>query len=163
MIFKGILKKRPTWLKAVIFIAALYMTFLEFKGHMWGYIPLTILVMLACFFDKDQIISEEGVDIEYHLFNRFVKHNYWRWDEITTLHTDYSKAPPKVMLHIGKDIVTRSFIMERDDCQEAIKLARKMNPKIYIENLTEEEQKKREEEIRMRQRARKNQQRHKKR
>lgn len=162
MKFKGILKKRATWLKVVIFVAATYMLYLEFKTHQWGYIPLTILVMLACFFDKEQIISEEGVDIEYHLFNRFTKHNYWRWDEITTLHTDYIKAAPKVMLHIGKDIVTRSFIMENADCQGAVALARKMNPKIYIENMTEEEQRKRDEEIRMRQRARKNQKRHKK-
>ena len=151
----GILKKRAKWLTTVIFIAAAYMVILEIRTHQWGYIPLTILVMVACFFDKEQIISEEGVDIEYHLFNKYIKHNYWRWDEITTLHTDYSKAAPKVMLHIGKDITTRSFVMEKDDCQEAIKLARRMNSGIYIENLTEEEQREREEAIRMRQRARK--------
>lgn len=163
MVFKGILKKRPMWLNTVLFLAVAYMLVLEFRTHQWGYIPLTILVMLACFFEKDQIISEEGIDIEYRLFKKYIRHNYWRWDEITTLHTDYKKAPPKVMLHIGKDIVTRSFVMERDDCQGAIELARKMNPSIYIENLTEEEQRKREEEILMRKRARKNQMRHKKR
>ena len=120
--------------------------------------------MVACFFKKEHVISEEGVDIKYMLFG-FTMHNYWKWDEITTLHTDYKKAKPNVMLHIGKDIVVRSFVMEKDDCQGAIALARRMNPGIYIENPTEEEQMKREEEILHRQkvlRAQKAEQRRKK-
>lgn len=162
MKFKGILSKRKTWVKVVIFIAALYMIYLEIKTHQWGYVPLTIFVLLACFFDKDQIISEEGVDIEYHLFNKFTRHNYWRWNEITTLHTDHQKAAPNVMLHIGKDIVTRSFVMSPWDCQGAVDLARKMNPNIYIENPTAEEEEQKRRQIIERKNARRRQQKAKK-
>lgn len=147
MKYKGILPKRKTWVKAAIFIAACYLLYREILAEQWIYLPLMILVMLACFFEREQVISEEGVDIEYILFNRFIRHNYWRWNEITTLHTDYRKARPNVMLHIGKDIATRSYIMKPSDCQAALEIAAQMNENIYIENLTEEEQQKKDQEI----------------
>lgn len=150
MKYKGILPERKTWVKVVIFILAAYMLFLEIRGRQWVYIPLVILVMLACFFHKEQIISEEGVDIQYMLFG-FVMHNYWTWDQITTLHTDRKKAKPNVMLHIGKDIVTRTYVMTPSDCQAALRLAAEKNPRIFIEDMTREEQEKRERELLRRQ------------
>lgn len=146
MKYKGILPQRKTWVKVIIFILAAYMLYREIMAGQWMYIPITILVLLACFFKKEQIISKEGVDIQYMLF-RLTMHNYWKWEEITTLHTDYLKVRPNVMLHIGKDIVTRTYVMESADCQAALKLAAEMNSNIYIENLTEEEQEKRDREI----------------
>lgn len=133
MKYKGILPERKTWVKAAIFAAAGYMLAVEVMAGRWAYIPITILVMLACFFQKEQIISEEGIDIQYMLFGR-IMHNYWSWDEITTLHVDYKRAKPNVMLHIGKDVVTRSYVMNPSDCKAALKLAAEMNSKIYIED-----------------------------
>lgn len=146
MKYTGILRERKPWVKVVVLILAAYMLFLQVMAKQWGYLPLVALVVLACFFQKEQVISEEGVDIEYHLFG-MTMHNYWRWAEITTLHTDFKKAKPNVMLHIGKDIVTRTYVMTPSDCQAALRLAAEMNPNIYIEELTEQEQEKREREI----------------
>lgn len=91
-------------------------------------------VMVAAFFEKQHIVSEKGVDIEYHLFG-MVMHNYWSWDEVTTMHPDYIKARPNVMLHIGKDIVTRSFIMTVSDANGILELAQRMNSSIYIKDI----------------------------
>lgn len=147
MKYKGILKERELWVKVLILIAAVYLLYREFIAGQYIYIPLALLVILACFFEKEHIINEEGVDIKYILFKSIVKHNYWTWDEITTLHPDYKKARPNVMLHIGKDVVTRSFVMKPADCRGAIELARQMNPHIYIDDITETEQELREQEL----------------
>lgn len=147
MKYKGIVKERELWVKIAIFIAAVYLLYREIMAGQYIYIPLAILVILACFFEKEHIVCEEGVDIKYILFKCFVKHNYWSWDEISTMHPDYKKAKPNVMLHIGKDVVTRSFIMKPADCRGAIELARRMNPDIYIDDITAEEQERREEEL----------------
>ena len=36
------------------------------------------------------------------------------------------------MLHFGKDITTRVFVMKAEDARAVLALAKKMNPKIYI-------------------------------
>lgn len=138
MKYKGILSERKTWVKFAIALAAAYMLYLEAVRGQWIYVPVAVLVILACFFKKEHVISEDGVDIKYQLFS-MTMHNYWKWDEITTLHTDYAKVKPNVMLHIGKDIAVRSFVMEPADCSAALRLAAEMNPHIYIEDMTEEE------------------------
>lgn len=133
MKYEGIIKKRETWVTALIFIAAIYLIYREFIDGQYIYIPLAVMVAIACFFEREHVISEEGVDIKYILFKSCIKHNYWRWDEITTIHPDYRRAKPNVMLHIGRDVVTRTFTMKPADSQGAIALARRMNPDIYID------------------------------
>ena len=56
----------------------------------------------------------------------------WDWNEINTIHTDSIKSRPNVELHIGKDVVSRRFILSVDDADQAIELAGRMNSKIYI-------------------------------
>lgn len=131
MIYKGILPKRKTWVKALGVLLAGLMLYREVINGQLIYVPIAILVILACFIKKEHIISEKGVDIKHTIFNLPI-HNYWSWEEITTLHTDYRKARPNVMLHIGKDVVVRSYVMKPSDCQDALKLAGEMNPNIYI-------------------------------
>lgn len=132
MKYFGIVKKRDQKVNILFAILSAYMLYLEVVRHQWIYIPVIALVILACFFKKEHVISEEGVDIEYNLFG--VKaHNIWKWNEVTTIHFDYEKAQPNVMLHIGKDIVTRTFIFPRSECHEIAVFAKKMNSKIYIE------------------------------
>ncbi len=147
MKYKGIVKERELWVKIAIFIAAVYLLYREVVAGQYIYIPLALLVILACFFEKEHVISKEGVDIKYIMFKSLVKHNYWTWDEVTTMHPDYKKAKPNVMLHIGKDVVTRSFIMKPSDCRGAMELARNMNPNIYIDDISAEEQEQREQEL----------------
>lgn len=138
MEYKGILTERKKWFTVSAVIISAIMLVRVLLVRQWAYIPLVLLVMMACFYKKEQIISEDGVDIKGTLFG-YVMHNYWKWEDITTLHTDRNKAKPNMMLHIGKDVVARSFVMTHADCQGALKLAAAQNPSIYIENLTEED------------------------
>lgn len=134
MQLRGIVKERSPLVRGIIFLVALLMLGLEIWRGLYIYILITLLVALIPFFDKAQIISESGIDVEYKLFNS-VMHNVWEWSEITTLHADYRKAGENVMLHIGKGIVTRTFVVTSADAQAAKKMARKANPQIYIEDI----------------------------
>lgn len=118
-------------MKAAVIFLALIMLYIELRRGRYFYLLIAVFIVLAAFFQKEHKISEEGVDIEYRLFG-YTTHNYWLWEEITTLHTDYRKASPNVLLHIGKDILVRTFVMDKKSCQAAVSLARRMNPKIYI-------------------------------
>lgn len=131
MIYRGITKKRSLKLKIAILFACLVMLIVEIIIKKYFYIPLLLLVVLAALLDKEHLISEEGVNIKYTILG-FVSNYIWTWDEITTLHVDYKKARPNVMLHIGKDVVTRSFTMDQVTCLQVLDLARRMNPRIYI-------------------------------
>lgn len=134
MRYKGIVKKRKKELSILLAIVTVMLMILELIKGKYIFVPITFLVFLACFFEKEHVISEEGVDIERKIFNHVI-HNIWRWDEITTLHADYQKARPNVMLHIGKDIATRSFIFTVADATCSLELAKKMNPEIYIRDI----------------------------
>ncbi len=134
MLYKGIVKKRKKGHNILLAAVTAALIALEFMKAKYIFMPITFLVFLACFFEKNHIISEEGVDIERKLFGHAI-HNVWKWEEITTLHADYRKARPDVMLHIGKDIVTRSFVFKVSEANASIELAKKMNPKIYIRDI----------------------------
>ena len=132
MEYKGIIKKRKTWLTVLFVILACLMLWRTIVTQHWPYLPIVILVILACFFTKEQIISKDGVDIQYTLFGRWTMHNLWTWGEITSLHPDYSKKAPHVELLIARDIVIRPFIMTREDTARVLELAKKMNASISI-------------------------------
>ena len=132
MEYKGIIKKRKTWLTILFVILACLMLWRTIVTQHWSYLPIVILVILACFFTKEQIISKDGVDIQYTLFGRWTMHNLWTWDEITSLHPDYSKRAPNVELLIARDVVIRPFIMTREDTARVLELAKKMNASISI-------------------------------
>lgn len=132
MEYKGIIKTRKTWLTVLFIILACLMLWRTIVTQHWSYIPIIILVILACFFTKEQIISEDGVDIQYTVFGRWTMHNLWSWDEITSLHPDYTKKAPNVELLIARDVVIRPFIMTREDTGQVLKLAKKMNSSISI-------------------------------
>jgi len=152
MKFKGILPERKLWVKIAVLLIAVYIIFNSIAAGKYIYVLLGALVIGAVFFKKEQVISEKGVDIITSVFG-VSSVNHWEWDEVTTMHTDYTKAKPNVMLHIGKDIVTRTYIMTKADCQGALRLAEQMNPKIFIEDLTEEELEQREMEMLRKQQA----------
>lgn len=127
----GIVKEREKKTRILFVCLAIVLTVLEILQRGWIYLPLCALVFFACFFKKEQVVSEEGISINYNVFS-FRSSALWNWDEITTLHTDYEKKSPHVMVHIGKDIMTRTFVVTRQDCKKILDLARKMNPNIYI-------------------------------
>ena len=144
--YKGILKERKPWVNCTLAAVVAGLMCIQFVRGNFLTVLFGVVVILACFYKKEYIINEEGVDIQSSLFGK-ITHNLWAWEEITTLHTDHKRANPNTMLHIGKDITTRSFTMTPEDCQAAVELAREMNPAIYIENPTPEEEAQREQEI----------------
>lgn len=132
MEYRGIIKTRKTWLTVLFVILACLMLWRTIVTQHWSYFPIIILVILACFFSKEQVISEDGVDIRYTLFGRWTMHNLWAWDEITSLHPDYRKKAPNVELLIARDVVIRPFTMTREDTSRVLKLAKSQNPAIDI-------------------------------
>lgn len=145
MKYKGILREREPWLKVAILIAAGYMMYLSISGGMITYAVLSVVVMLAVFFQKEHVISDEGVDIRYNLFG--IKHvNRWEWKDVTAIKTDYAKKAPDVLVHIGKDVNIRDFVMKRADISGIIEIAKAHNPGIYIDDLSEEERERRGQE-----------------
>ena len=145
MIYKGILKERESWVNIAVLIAACFMIFLSVSSGKYTYAVLSLVVVLAVFFKKEHIISKEGVIIRYNLFG-WSHENGWAWAEITALKTDYKKAAPNVLLHIGKDVTIRDFVMKKSDIPKILRLAKEMNPDIYIGDLSEAAREKQEEE-----------------
>ena len=134
MKYYGILRQRENWLKVVIILAAAYMIYLSLTGGMYTYAALGVVAILAVFLRKEQVVSEEGVDIKYDLFG--IKHmNRWEWKDISAIKTDYAKKAPNVLVHFNKDVTLRAFVMKRSDIQGIIAIAKKMNRDIYIDDV----------------------------
>ena len=131
MEIKGIQKARARWVKPVAAILAAGIVVYEIMQQLLLYVPIGLLVILACFFSKEHLVSDEGVDIQYTLFG-MVSHNLWRWDEVTAIHVDRKRAMPDVALHIGKDVATRLFVFSARDAQAVLDLAKKRNPAIQL-------------------------------
>ena len=146
MKFKGILKERQPWLKIAILLAAGFMMYLSVAGKQYLYAILAAVVILAVFFQKEHIISEEGVDIRYELFG-IKSMNRWEWKDISAIKTDYIKAYPNVLVHIGKDVTIRDMVMRKADIPGIVALARKMNPDIFIDHMSDEQREERDRKV----------------
>ena len=131
MPIKGIQKARAKWVKPAAAVLAAGIVVYEIILQQYLYVPIGLLVILACFFTKEHLVSDEGVDIQYTLFGK-VSHNLWRWEEVTTIHVDRKRAMPDVALHIGKDVATRLFVFSAKDAQAVLDLAKKRNPAIQL-------------------------------
>lgn len=157
MIYKGILQQRSLQRKVLILAACGILLYLEIVKAQYFYIPLTILLVLAVFHRKEHIVSEEGVDIRFSLFG-MTSTNRWTWDQVTAVQPDFLKERPNARLLIEKESMIRSFLFTPEDCQGVMEMAAKMNPDIFIDDYTAEEQEQMEEEkrqIRERQREQK--------
>ncbi len=127
----GDIKKKSTALKiaggfafVISFIMAMYS-----KNYL--YVGVSFLILLATFLEKEYIVNANGVNIAFSFFN--IKSDFmWLWSDIDTVHCDYVKKYPKVILHFGKDVVVRSFVFEARDVENIIMLAKRANPSIYI-------------------------------
>ena len=69
MRYYGILRQRRPWVKAVLLLLAVCMLLLEIARKQWIYVPVMLMAVLACFFQKEHIVSQEGVDIYSRLFS----------------------------------------------------------------------------------------------
>ncbi|MDU1910620.1 hypothetical protein [Fusobacterium sp.] len=134
MKYYGIMPERKLWVKVGVIIFGAYIIYNSVVNHNLFYLPFGIIMILATFSERKHIISQEGVDILYTICGvQF--HNMWNWSEINTIHTDSISSEPNVELHIGKDVISRRFILSKADTNKVAAIASKMNSKIYIAEL----------------------------
>ena len=139
MQYKGIVRKRELGFEIAMLIAGGVLFYVELIRGQYFYLIVLTILMLAIFFKKEQVISEEGIDIKYYLLGiKSVSH--WDWKDITSMKPDYLKARPDVILLIAKDVTIRNFRMKAADASGVMQLAKKMNPKLGSDFYTEEEQ-----------------------
>ena len=97
MQYKGIVRKRELWFEIAMLIAGGVLFYVELIRGQYFYLIVLTILMLAIFFKKEQVISEEGIDIKYYLLGiKSVSH--WDWKDITSMKPDYLKARPDVIL-----------------------------------------------------------------
>ena len=138
MIYKGIVKTRDTKRKIYLLVGGFVILYMAYLQRNWLYIMLAVVLMLAIFFKKEHIVSEKGVSIEYDLFGMKVS-NKWEWNQITAIRPDFKKAKPNILLEIARDVTIRAFVFEEEDAWNVLKLAKKMNPDMYVDDRTEEQ------------------------
>ena len=131
MPIRGIRKTRRLWVKLLAAALAVFIVVYEALHQQWLYVPVGLLVLLACFFEKEHLVTEQGVDIQYTLLGR-VSHSLWRWEEVTAIHVDRKRAMPDVALHIGKGPTVRLFVFTARDAQTVLDLAKRCNPAIQL-------------------------------
>lgn len=137
MEYYGIMPQRKLWVKVAVILFGAYSVYNAAVNHSWFYLPFGMIMILAAFSDRRHVISQEGVNILYIVCGvQF--HNMWDWSGINTIHTDSIKSRPNVQLHIGKNVVSRRFILSEDDAGKAIEIAGRMNPKIYVAEMNHE-------------------------
>jgi len=131
MEYYGIMPERKLWVKVAVITFGVYTLYNSVVNRNLFYLPFGIIMILATFSDRKHVISQEGVDILYTVCgSKF--HNMWDWSEINTIHTDSGKSRPNVEIHIGKDVISRRFILSNDDAKKAVAVAKKINSKIYV-------------------------------
>lgn len=145
MVYKGITKTRTTERKIFMLIASAILLYLEITRKQYFYVPFTVLLILAIFHQKEHIVSEDGVDIKYSVMG-ITTVNRWEWKEITAVQPDYIKERPNAKLLFQKGSTLRSFLFTPEDCQAVVKLAARMNPDMFVDDYTEEEQEEMEKE-----------------
>ncbi len=122
------------------------MLIFQIKSKMYFYIPITLLLIAAVFFRKEHVVSEKGVDIVYDILG-FRTDNVWAWEDIAMIQPDYMKAAPNTMVIFEKNTsMLRPFVFEPDDAIMVLEFAKKMNPEIYVDSFTAEEQEEMEKE-----------------
>ncbi len=129
----------------LLLAGCILLLYVEFTSKQYFYIPLTVLLFMAVFHRKEHIVSEKGVDIKYSLFG-MTSLNRWTWDEITAMQPDFIKSRPNANLLIEKGSTIRKFLFTPADCQAVMEMAAKMNPDIFIDSFTAEEQEQMEKE-----------------
>ncbi|MDY2959707.1 MAG: hypothetical protein SOR72_02780 [Hornefia sp.] len=125
MKYFGIIPQRKLWVKIAAIIAAAYTAYHAYVYNNWFYLPFGIILVLATFSTRRQIISKEGVDIIYTVLNHDF-HNLWKWEEIAAVHTDSVKSAPNIELHINKGVINRRFIFSKNDACEIVDLIETM-------------------------------------
>ena len=128
---RGIQKERRLWVKLLAALLAILLMGYELSRGQLLYVPIGLLVLLACFFRREHLVSQEGVDLCHLLFG-LPSHSLWTWEEITSIHVDRKRAMPNVALHIRRGAAVRLFVFTPGDAQAVLDLAKQRNPAIQL-------------------------------
>jgi len=147
MEYKGFIRKeRSTKKRILLFFGSLFLVGFNFMQGHYLYMVLAMLLCVLCAFQKEHVVSEEGVDIRYELLG-FKHVHRWEWSDITAMRPDYKKSSEeRIFLEIAKDVTIRAFIFTNDDAVAVMELAKRMNPEAYIDDRSEEERERYEQE-----------------
>ena len=134
MEIKGIRTERKLWIRLVI--AALSVLIILYEAYIGQliYVPLGLLVLLACFYRRENVLSPEGVDIRRILFGG-ISRDLWTWDSIDSIRVDRRRSSPNVTLYISRGVSTRLLLLTPADSRAALELAGEQNPAIRISEI----------------------------
>ena len=139
MKYFAIMTEHKPWVRIGVAIMGCYVVLHGILDNQWYEIPIGALIVLSTLFWKRYVVSEQGVDVQSSLCG-IISHSLWKWEEVTSLHTDYKAARPNVQCHFGRDIVTRTFVFSYVDSQKILDLAREKNPDMIIKDMNAEEE-----------------------
>lgn len=134
MRYYGILPKRKLWVKIAAIALGVIAAYDAYINGNWFYVPFGIILIIATFSSRTQVISENGVDIEYRLLGHCF-HNNWSYDDILAVHKDSLKSAPNIEIHINKGAINRRFIFIPDDADAVFALIQKSKPGIIIKEV----------------------------
>lgn len=135
MKYYGILPKRKLWVKIAAIALGVLAVYDAYVNKSWFYVPFGIVIIAATFSSRTQVISENGVDIEYRLLGHCF-HNNWTFDEILAVHKDSIKSAPNIEIHLNKGAINRRFIFAPDDAEAVFALIQEAKPGIVIKEVT---------------------------
>ena len=119
------------WLVAII---AVFMGYKGVQAGLWYYIPLAIGLIIVAFFKKEQVISPKGLDVR-RVFVVYTAHSIWPWEEITRVHANFESMKPGAVLTFSRDNKKRQVIMRGEDARAVLKMGRKINPGLQVEEV----------------------------
>lgn len=131
MKFYGILPERKLWVKIAAVVIGVFAVYDAYANKNWFYVPFGFIIILATFSSRKQVVSEEGVDVEYSILG-YCFHNLWKYEEILAVHTDKRKSAPNVEIHINKGAINRRFIFSLRDANSVVDLIKSKKPEIKI-------------------------------
>ena len=145
--YKGFIKhERSLKKRMLLFVGCLFLAGFSLMLKEYLYMVIALILCALCGFQKEHVVSEEGVDIRYELLG--IKHVHrWEWSDITAMRPDYKKSTEdRIFMEIAKDVTIRAFVFTNDDAVAVMELAKRMNPDAYIDDRTEEEREQYERE-----------------
>lgn len=131
MKYYGILPKRKLWVKIAAIILGVLATYLAYAKGDYLYVPFSLVLIPISFSKRRQVVSKEGIDIEYHLLGHTF-HNLWSYDEILAIHKDSLTSAPNIQLHFSKGVINRRFIFSKEDTTSIIGYIHQIKPKMKI-------------------------------
>lgn len=143
--YKGIVKERTNEKNIFIIVVCAVLAYLCYNTEQYVYLPVIAVLIISVFAGKEHIVNEKGVNIRRGIKGH-MSDSWWTWDEIQAIQPDYIKFKPNAQLTFERNSMLRPMLFTKRECEEIIQLAEEMNPEIYVDFYSEEEQREIESE-----------------